>query len=329
MKNQTIDIRNFAKNLKWLDRSESELYDPVFFKEPELHFWKASERFQKQLAAIIQSLNKVDLPSFQDELMHEHVFRLSQLEWDQHNVYDVNSELYRRRFLTLLFTVIGENFSRICEREYMYHTPGEGIYEHQYFYLLDMMKKIKKLHSKFLDSNDWRDLILQFLEYTYFITVKKKKKAEKMIDGTNRYVMELRDGCQHGFFTKPLLDPNIAVDDILKLSVLLTTGTPFVNATPAFELFKKKIPGNDTYRYEIGYIGKTAMCMNKDPDRNGVLYRIFKDASPQIEYSISGVAENPYLREGITALEFVRFIVNDKYVSELIDKLLEKKTGWR
>lgn len=298
------------------------LTDSKYFSDPEFEFHNAANDMQLYLNSVIRALNGVRLDTDIRGVIH-----MSKLGWIDHRPYDMDTSIYRCRFLTLLLTELSANIERVCQRMFRYQSPGVGIYEHGYFYLLEIRNTVKEFMDKFLTGNSWREEILKILEISYFLRINKKVRMENLIDGSRTLISELRDGCYHTPFTKPLLDTDMQVDYVLKLAVLICTQTGRCSNVPEMKSYKDKVPGRDSFRYEVAYIGKSIMMEPGDFRKTNLLFQIFWDSMPLTKYGFDGLEENPYLQMGCKALEFVGFILDDGCCSDLIDKLLDRE-GW-
>ena len=322
-------IESIRKAVNDLDKEmDIDLKNPKYFKDPDLGFQLSCFQYQEYLSKIVVELNQVIVPKGMEVTMFtKEMIGLSKLEWGKGNVYDIDSIMYRCRFLTLFLTEISSHVLDLCERLYRYQTPGVGIYEHGYFYLLDIQDKIKRFVYLFLRGNDWRNLIVKMLEYTFLLSTKKYGRQDKLITISRQLINEIRDGYYHTWFRKPYLDECVIINDIFKLAVLLCAGTGDVNAVPNFSDFEEKVAGKSDYRYEIAYIGKSILLNISHYRKGAKMFQIFEDASPDLQYTLKGVNNNPYLACGCRALDYVGFILDDRCVTSLINKIL-MRPGW-
>lgn len=330
MKHNEDDLSKIRKQVNHLDaKYRVKLNDPDFFKEPETNFHLAAFTFQEYLGNVIRELNRVYTKTdVKSEGFDREIIRLSKLNWTKPGRYDMDSLIYRSRFLTLFLTEILSNVVTLCEKEYNYHSPGVGIYEHQYFYLTDMMDRVSRFIRLYLDQEECKNLMVKMLEYTIFLKVNRKKKAERLIEGSKNFIRELRDGSQSSFFVPRLLDDSLILDNLFKFTIFSVCGSGKDIATPSFDGFKNKRIGVDDFRYEIAYIGKVIMMSTDGFRDRGILYQIFLDASPYLEYNFPNIRTNEYLRCGAHALDYVKFVLDTKDTDEIIDGILGRKRGW-
>ena len=323
-------IKGIRKTVNQLDQEmDVELKNPKYFKDPDLLFQISCFKYQEYLAKVIAELNQVEIPKGMEiTVFTKEMISLSQLHWTTPGVtYDIDSFTYRCRFLTLFLTEISNHVLDLCEREFHFHSPGIGIYEHGYFYLVDIKDKIQRFVTLFLKGNDWRNLIVKMMEYLILISTKKYSKQEKMITSARQLIKEIRDGYHHTWFRKPYLDECIVINDLFRLTVLLCAGNLDMNAVPRFEDFEEKVAGKSDYRYEIAYLGKSILLNIPQYKKLTKFYQIFEDASPNLQYAFKAVQDNPYLSCGCRALDFIGFVINDQCVTTLINKIL-MRPGW-
>lgn len=329
MKHKDDDLSKLRKQVNILDEKyRVKLSDPDFFKQPEENFYLAAFTFQEYLGKLICKINHVETSiDPKSEGFDRMVIRLSKLRWSSTTQYDLDSLIYKSRFLTLFLTEILSNVVTLCEKEFKYHSPGIGIYEHQYFYLKDMMDKVSRFITLFLNDEPCENLMVKMLEYCYFLRVNRKKKAERLIVGSKQYIRELREGCRSSFLVPRLLDDALILDMIFKFTILTVCSTGEEAALPAFESYKNKKIGVDDFRYEIAYIGKSIICSCDDFWDMGLMYQFFKGASPKLEYTFPNIRTNEYLKMGANALDFTKFILNTKDTDEIIDTILDRNCG--
>lgn len=312
-----LDLTQLRKNVSKLDKKYGvDLHNPDYYQEPDLSFHLAALEWQDYLYRTVAELNGVRSNKKAD------IVRLSELDWTKNDTYDIDSLMYRCRFLTLLLTSIADNAYTLPIRVYNYYRPSVGIYEHAYFYLLEIQDRVTRFTHLFLQGNDWSNLIVRMLEYTFFIKTEKKKRATFLIEESKKLIKELRQGSRHGWFTKPPIKESILVYDVMRLAILICSGTGKEGAVPDYKLFENKILGQSSYKYELAFIGKAILYAHDDYRDSALMYQIFNDASPNLEYQFPDVNKNTYLNIGCRAVEFVKFILNDKYTSEIIDRML-------
>ena len=201
------DINRIRKAVNRLDEEMVAGYgNPKYYRDPDMAFRLTCYQYQDYLAKVIAELNEVEIPKGMEiATFTKGMVLTSSLNWGSCAEYDVDSSMYRRRFLTLFLIQISDHVMDLCEREFQYRSPGVGIYEHGYFYLQDMQKKISQFIQAFLTGNAWRELILDMLEYSILLDVKKRRKQEAMIDGAKQLIYDIRKGYEKKLFVKPCL----------------------------------------------------------------------------------------------------------------------------
>ena len=323
------DINRIRKAVNRLDEEMVAGYgNPKYYRDPDMAFRLTCYQYQDYLAKVIAELNEVEIPKGMEvATFTKGMVLTSTLNWGSCAEYDVDSSMYRRRFLTLFLIQISDHVMDLCEREFQYRSPGVGIYEHGYFYLQDMQKKISQFIQAFLTGNAWRELILDMLEYSILLDVKKRRKQEAMIDGAKQLIYDIRKGYEKKLFVKPLLPENLIIQNIFLLVALLCHGTGEINKVPKFQSYEHKKAGKDDYRYQIAFLGK-GILTSPDHTKGCIMQDIFEDARPDLRYNFKNLDHDPYLEMGCRGLDFVDFIINDKRVHKLIDKLLWRSGYW-
>lgn len=298
-----------------------------FYTDPDLGFQISCFKYQEYLAKIILELNEVEVPKGTDVIVFtKDMVRLSKLEWGKGRQYPINSSIYRRRFLTLFLTELSNHILDLCERKYYYESPGVGIYEHAYFYLLKIKDYVRRFVYLFMKPDgEWKNLMVEMIRYSFFINIGNYEKQVRLMENI-KLIQEIRKGYYHKWFTKPYLDESLVINNIFKLTVLLCGGVLLMDTIPDFSSFENKKAGKDVYYNEIAFIGKVILKNKEHPKKFTKMYQIFEDASPIITTNMP--KKDPYIEAGIRGLEFIKFIINDNCVTKLIDKITLKNLGW-
>lgn len=315
------DVKYIKEELIRVDNEyRPKILNVKYFKYPDIEFYNAVHDMQLYFTELVRALNGVTPGTAYQGMIH-----LSKLGWDDQMDFDIDTKTYRCRFLTLLITEITNNLGTLCEKLYRYYTPGVGIYEHGYFYLVEIQNVVRDFIDRFMNGNDWRFEIEKILEYTYLLRTNKKSKANNMVSGMKKVLKELRDGCYKAPFVKPLLDRETQLTFVFQAVLFLCLGNGHCEDIPKRKDYKNKVPGKDNFNYEIAYLGK--VLLNEDFRKLSLGFQIFMDSMPKTYYGIKGVETNPYLEIGCNALDYLSFILNDECCSNLIDLLLERQ-GW-
>lgn len=316
-----FDLNEFRKEVTKLDMGYGvTLNDPTVFKNPEEQFILGCVEYKNYLDKVIKLLNGID-----PEQKVRNIAEASCLRWKENIEYSVDSIEFRARFLTLFLTEISAHIAELCEKEFQVRKQATGIYEQPFFYLLDIRERINRFVMLFLDGNSWRKLVLTMAEFSYLIRIDSKKRVSKLINGTNHMVQELRKGTERLMAGSMALDESILVQYLMQLSLLMCGGYTENLPLPRFKSFANKTPGVDSYQYEIAYIGKAILFANEKNQSGALMFQVFKDASPKLVANFREMRLNLYLQIGVTALTFVNFILNDKNVDKLVQKIVKNE----
>ena len=111
---------------------------------------------------------------------------------------------------------------------------------------------------------------------------------------------------------------DISMDTLLKLAYLVSVSAP--NAKHVVEFCEGyKFKKGNTTRYLIENLGKSIL---DDSKKYGLqkMFRFFINSGPLVYSSIK--QQSPYLSVGILALKYYSFLVNDKRIDKVLDKII-------
>ena len=223
---------------------------------------------------------------------------LSSLKWDRTGMYSIKSNIFRKRWLTLILTDILQNSETIAN--HMVDAPHSE----------EELSIIKLSHiQKDLEHNALKNTYTSkmfFIELAYYIDKRKHKvmnKAAQIIDS-------MVDVSHNASIKKRSED--FMLFYISTLAYMLTTSNG--NSKLKFHLIESFRLGDDATEF-IKYLGKLI-----SENQLSYSFNAFINASPKI-YSKD---ESREYKIGIASLEFIRFIFSDdKYICRYIGKVID------
>ena len=291
--------------------------------DPEKVFWDTIDDFREFLIAVICSLNGLQPKDYlkKDGSLKKFKklsFDNSILAWNSKEFFDMQGGIFKFRFLTIFLLSFSDAIEEICRGKYLNCVlPKSGEYENGYFIIADMYEYTIRFIEAMVTDGPYTNLLLKINQYTTYIRDDKKPRL------VNQYiremVFELQKGLQpRGLFEGGYMPDDIAIDTIIKLAYILATGDTSMKKLVKF----KKFEGIDRY-YDIRGILETlgyAIAKKKFKNRP-IMYQSFLKASPHLITKYGDVNRNEYLSHAISALNYVKFVCNDKHVTKLIDKI--------
>ena len=224
---------------------------------------------------------------------------LSSLKWDRTCMHSIKSNIFRKRWLTLVMTDILQNSESIAKN--MIDTPHSE----------EELSIIKLSHiQKDLEYNVLKNTYtakMFFIELTYYIDKRKHKVMNK--------VAQIIDSMLDVSSNTPIKkrSEDFMLFYISTLAYMLTTNTN-CNSKLKFHLIEGYRLGDDATEF-IKYLGKLIA-----ENQLSYSFNAFINASPKI-YSKD---ESREYKIGIASLEFIRFIFNDnKYICRYIGKVID------
>lgn len=337
MKNNLPYIDSLVNEVNNLDKVfDVHLKKHNFFNEPEMIVRFTNSRFQMYLVAVVCTLNGIDVSKYcySSEtygqasgpigIQHPEFTDLSVLNWSKDScVLPMKTTAYKCKFLTLLLSDIMYQTDRISKRMFLNSGNLIGRYEHQYFYLKELIHDTQKLISVYLMGNNSENIMLKFHQN---LAIGQSSTSKKRLNRKIRQCKaELKNGLKSSFIsiTKAFeinMPEDIAIYTILRLSYMLSTNSSDLRGLPEF----KKIEGADTTYDLKGLIESLGASISEYQKYNKrpIIYKAFNDAKPLIKSTYLDINENEYLSIGYRSLEYTKFIMQDKNIVKFINKML-------
>lgn len=294
--------------------------------EPDSVFQEFTISLQEFLYAVLCEINGIPAEKYLDKKKRIREFDnvdfidLSILRWKEKEVYKTNSYLFKCRFLTAFLSDYIENIDEIALHKYDYLSRFKtGKYENGYFYLKKLADDTRRFIKVILSGNSYGNIMLKMNQNCNFIKTKKTDPLE-----LNQYIKDIRHelkvGLKESIFKDKELPDDIAINLILQLAYLISTGTTSLDELPNF----RDIEGADT-SYELRGLTEalgSAIVENRKYHKRPILYLAYNRARPEILSRYKDINENWFISIGVRALEYTKFFCNDKYITKFINKML-------
>ena len=321
------DIANLCNEVNSFDKEfgiKLKKIDP--FNEPEMVFNSFVESFQTFLYSIVCEINGINSDVYLTKKKRVREFSdkeftdLSILEWGTKNVYFIDSFTFKCRFLTVFLMEYIEKIDIIALKKYDYQSLFKsGKYENGYFYMKKIADDTRRFIKVILSGNSYGNILLQMNQHCNYIRTKKTDPKE-----LNKYIREIKHelkiGLKESLFKEKEMPEDIAIDSILKLAYLISTGDTSLDELPNF----RYIEGADT-SYELRGLTEAlgyAIMDNREYEKRPILYLAYNKARPRIMSKYKDINENQFISTGVRALEYTKFFCNDKYITKFINKMI-------
>lgn len=329
-KNKSISkqaIANLCKEVNAFDKEFGIKLGKINpYSEPELVFQEFVDSFRSFLYGVICEINGIPLEAYCVNGKITHKFEdtkftdLSKLKWESKKKFDVNTHLFKCRFLTLFLIDLMDRLDRIALKKYDYLSKFKtGKYENGYFYMKKIADDTRRFIKVMLSGNSYGNIMLKMNQNCSFIRTKKTDPVE-----LNKFIFDIRHELKNGLKSSLLIQKDmpddIAINSILQLAYLICTGDTSLDELPNF----RDIEGADT-SYELRGLTEalgSAIMKNREYEKRPLLYLAYNRARPQIYSKYKDINENWFISVGVRALEYTKFFCNDKYITKFINKMI-------
>ena len=320
-------IANLCKEVNTFDKEFGiKLKNINPYNEPEMVFQSFVESFRDFLYSVLCEINGITADVYLTKKKRVRHFDnaeftdLSILEWDSDDTYDTDSYIYKCRFLTVFLIEYIERIDKIALKKYDYLSMFKtGKFENGYFYMKNIANDTRRFIKVILSGNPYGNILLKMNQNCSYIRTKKTDPRE-----LNKYIREIRHelkiGLKESWIMKKDMPEDIAINSILQLAYLISTGNTSLDDLPNF----KYIEGANT-SYELRGLTEalgSAIIENRQYEKRPILYLAYNKAKPDIMSRYKDINENWFISAGVRALEYTKFFCNDKYISKFIDKMI-------
>lgn len=249
----------------------------------------------------------------------------SYLRWIDTRTYNTDSLIFRCRFVTLVLSEFLGRMDKITEQEvkqkkrsFMRHSSDEQ--------RIMLTKRIVEdcdlfVHLMLDAEESYKNIILVMQEHLSY--TKRKVEHQKLRTLVNGHVIQLRRGMVKEPFTGRFFSDDVAIFSILKITYMMSTNKTNVNTLPKFKYIESATVKHNLIKLieELGsQIIKSTNGKNYAP-----MFKAFIDSSPSIWTEFYKEAyDNLSVKIGICAIEYTKFILNDKTIDKFIDEMKKK-----
>ena len=309
------------------------LRSPKIWSDPENYKESYIMNSEIEIAKLICDIISIDLHEYYgDDFMEamgpgmfainvndEQFQEFSQLNWDnKERTYWTDGTIFKSRFLTGILSRFMGRLSVTGKRKI-----GNGYIcshsrdEQTILYTNEVMRDCYKFINCLYNDN-YKNIILKMhmhLSYT-----SKNIKRKKLYYRLNSMVIDTRKNLRHTFFKKPFLDDDICINNLLQIAYILATDDyEGNNGVPKF----KKIEGATRYHDLSLLIENMGKRIIMNENKYSVMFKAFVNARPKIYCEFKDVNDNACLRMGVIALEYTKFVMNDKNSDKFIREMLK------
>lgn len=296
------------------------------YGEPEMVFQSFVDSFRVFLYSVICEINGIREDMYMTKkkeirrLADSEFTNLSQLDWESNDRYSTDSYIFRCRFLTIFLIEFMDRIDKIALKKYDYLSVFKsGKFENGYFYMKKLADDTRRFISVVLSGNSYGNIMMKMNQNCSYIRTKKTDPRE-----LNKYIREIRHelktGLKYSLFKDRELPDDIAINSILQLAYLISTGDTSLDELPNF----KYIQGANT-TYELRGLTEalgSAIMANRKFNKRPIMYIAYNEARPELYSRYKDINENRFISVGVRALEYTKYFCNDKYITKFINKMI-------
>lgn len=327
------NVDEFTKEVNKFDKKFGiRLKHPEIWSEPDKYRPVFEVKAELNIAALICSLNGVAVEDYYDEQSmvldgicvntnDKEFCELSILEWEDKKKYEIDSLMFRSRFLTLILANFLGRMNRCTESK-----VGDMINVHHSYdeYCItmttDILNDISLFTKLFISQSEYKNIILKI--YSDLAYTRKKYKHDQLKKRLYAMVLDTRKNMNRTFFRKKFMDDDLCINNILQIAYILCTGDYNGNkGTPNFRKIEGATKDHDLILL-IEKLGKE--IVKKCGRKYSPMFKAFLDARPRIRTQYVEESDKLIVTVGLYALEFTKLFMNDDSVTWFINDMLKK-----
>lgn len=240
---------------------------------------------------------------------------MSKLGFTKKEKNDIGGLKFRGRFVTKLLFFFLKHIDEIIDT---IAEESEGIYESKWnvrFNILnEMIFRLNSFVATFLTKDTYYEEHLEKL-LELFMIYTKKERSVNVIETFNEQKEFVKQACRTHEY-----DEDITINNICKLAYVMSTENMKLKDCPRLEegMTRKDYQSVKEQISDLGYAILERRCKEKEHP----LYRMFTKSNPLYYSKFPEVNEEYDVNVGTKALLYLKFLIDDKYVSRFIDKLI-------
>lgn len=297
--------------------------EPNELNEPDEILDQLTTSFQDYLADVVYYINNIIIEP--NRSVKEKIRFINSDNFNTVSIIDYskscpqNSYEFKIKFLTFFIKNVINKISKLSDNRTKILSDTPAKCEEEYFQLSKVILDFVRFIDIFKSNGDsYKNIMLQINHHCSFITTKKSDPIT-----INNDIRNIADELEIGIptaITSTKMPEDFAIDSILKLSYMITTGKTNLNILPKF----KYIEGASV-KFDLGLLIESlgeAINISSKHNKNSILFRSYCKALPLV-YTKRNFSDNENLIIGIYALSYTKFFCNNKYIDKFIDKMIE------
>ena len=282
--------------------------DKIRYKRRLLHYTESVEKR-------VMALNQIDDSMHPSEMIKNQGYMRHSIYNYKGEASDMNSMEWRAKFLSLYCMTVMVNFDTIVTNLYEeLDLKDVNEWKMKEAILTKMYEDMVSLIKCCIGGSSYKNIMRQSFVYTVY------SYPRKNLDDYCRKILDVMDNLE----TEAIGNgEDIVINDIFLLAYALFTGSTKFNKIKVFE----DLDGcsrSDNFSSIITRFGRTLIEKTR---RRGIPIMIlaFRGAKPKIECDYNKYGKSEAFDIGVLALYFVRTLVDNSYISEVIDDVITKE----
>lgn len=247
----------------------------------------------------------------------EYLFRSSPLWNGARNIEPILSDVFKARFLTLLYSEMAKYLDDIVDMEFRHIGHSVTRSEQRYMILQRIIDTTMNFHDNYIKKQYSLEAFLQLARYLSFRSKKKRDKVFELI-AEHMGIIQMNQT-----WSGNSLDEDVLVNDLVKIAYMAVTENPNIeNTTPT--MLQVNTSDDQMMRKILTGLGEDILFVKnrKKNHPHPFLYEAFLYARPSMPTRFTDVSSNLRIRVAIRALYYLGFLTNDTSMLKLIQKIV-------
>lgn len=332
-----IYVEDLIKEVNKYDKSFGlKLRKPDIFNDPYQlrHIFDAKS--DMNIGAMMCAVNGIEVSDYFDIDINDNCFGMnpnpigvehpvftdmSILNWDDESAcYDVDSLMFRCRYITMVLSRSLGRMSDISSRE------ADDKYRYKHSKDERRLIRTKEIINDFylftklmcFPDESHQNIILRIHEHISY--TKKRIDHKKLTRTLNTAVISLRKNMKKELLNGRFLEDDMAIHSILQIAYMMATNRTDVDVLPNFRYIE-----GATVKHDLSKLIEELGACICDRGKYSPMFKSFIDARPKvITQYYKECKDNYFLKVGILALANVSFVVDDYDVCLFIKEMMKK-----
>lgn len=296
----------------------------------DLWYMDAKHVFTEELMDNIHELNSIKINTHHDPKLFvsgamnrggsiegDYIFQTSPLWNGARTMEPILSEVFKARFLTLLYSEMAKYLDDIVDMEFGHIGNSVTKSEQRYAILQGIIDATTNFHDAYIKNQYSLDASLRLV---YYLSFRSKKKRNKVLELISEHMGIIY---MNQTWSGNNLDDDVLMNDLAKIAYMAVTENPDIeNTTPT--MLQIDIHDDRLVRKVLTGLGEDILFFKNRRKKHPhpFLYEAFLYARPSMPTRFTDVSSNIRIRIAVRALYYLGFLANDSSMMKLIQKIV-------